>query len=262
MHDEGLIDFKEPFSTLRNQGMILAPDGQKMSKSKGNTIEPDVIIKEGYGADSIRLMELFIGPWNQAANWSVSGVAGTNRFLQRVWVLAQESMSAKDPAGAESDEIRRAVHKAIKKVSEDLRNLNFNTAIAAQMELVNELYRVKAADGYASKDWPWAIGSLVKLLAPFAPHITEELWHQLGNEGSVHTSEWPRHEEKYLSEDTITVVVQVNGKLRSQIQVAAGADEKTVVEAAKADDKTASYLGGKDPRKTIYVPGRLVNFVV
>ncbi len=161
MHDEGLIDFKEPFSTLRNQGMILAPDGQKMSKSKGNTIEPDEIIDQGYGADSIRLMELFIGPWNQAANWSVSGVAGTNRFLQRVWVLAQEFMDSEGGSKGESEDIRRAAHKAIKKVSEDLQDLSFNTAIAAQMELVNELYRIKAADDYGSKDWPWALEILL-----------------------------------------------------------------------------------------------------
>ncbi len=265
MHDEKLIDFKEPFTTLRNQGMILAPDGAKMSKSKNNTIEPDAIIGQGYGADSIRLMELFIGPWNQAVNWSVTGVAGTNRFLQRVWVLAQEFMGSEGEEGksqGESADIRRAVHRTIKKVSEDLQNLNFNTAIAAQMELVNELYRIKAKDDYASKDWPWALETLLQLLAPFAPHIAEELWQQLGQKESVHIAGWPKYDEKYLVEDTITIAVQVNGKLRGDVQVASDASEDTVVTAAKAHGKVAAHIKYKQIRKTIYVPGKLVNFVV
>jgi leucyl-tRNA synthetase len=262
MHDEKLVNFTEPFSTLRNQGMILAPDGQKMSKSKGNTIEPDSIIEQGYGSDSIRLMELFIGPWNQAASWSVSGVAGTNRFLQRIWTLVGEFQAAGKKDGAESDELRRAVHKTIKKVSQDLLDLNFNTAIAAQMELVNELYRAKAADGYAAKDWQWALETLLQLLAPFAPHITEELWHELGRKESIHMSQWPKHDEKYLATDTVTIVIQVNGKLRGEIQAAADASEEEVVKAARANEKAAAYLDGKDPRKTIYVPGKLVNFVL
>jgi leucyl-tRNA synthetase len=262
MHDDGLIDFKEPFTTLRNQGMILAPDGAKMSKSKGNTIEPDAIIDQGYGADSIRLMELFIGPWNQAVNWSVTGVAGTNRFLQRTWVLAQEFMEAEAGEAGESVGIRRAVHKATKKVSQDLRSLSFNTAIAAQMELVNDLYRVKAGDAYASKDWRRAIETLLQLLAPFAPHIAEELWYQLGHDGSIHTSEWPAWDEKYLSEDTITIAVQVNGKLRGQVSVSGDASEDAVINAAKSDGKVAAHITGKELRKTIYVPGKLVNFVV
>ena len=261
MYDEGLIGFQEPFSTLRNQGMILAPDGQKMSKSKGNTIEPDGIIEQGYGSDSIRLMELFIGPWNQAANWSVEGMGGTHRFLQRIWTLVGEFKET-SKSDTESTELLRSVHKAIKKVSQDLRDLNFNTAIAAQMELVNELYRIKAEDDYAAKDWQWALETLLQLLAPFAPHVAEELWHELGHAGSIHTSTWPVHDEKYLTRETITIVIQVNGKLRGKIEVAADADEATVTAGAKADEKTAVYLQGKEPRKTIYVPGKLVNFVI
>jgi leucyl-tRNA synthetase len=261
MYDEKLINFQEPFTTLRNHGMILAPDGQKMSKSKNNTIEPDSIIKQGYGADSVRLMELFIGPWDQAVNWSVTGVAGTHRFLQRVWVLAQEFMEASG-GKKESIEIKRTVHKTIKKVSEDLRDLSFNTAIAAQMELVNELYRIKATDNYGSGEWQWALESLAQLLAPFAPHIAEELWQQLGHEESVHTSQWPAYDEKYLVQDKITVAIQVNGKLRGEVQVGTDASEEEVVKAAKTNDKVAGYLAGRDIRKTVYVPARLVNFVV
>jgi leucyl-tRNA synthetase len=261
MYDEGLIDFQEPFSTLRNQGMILAPDGQKMSKSKNNTIEPDNIIKQGYGADSVRLMELFIGPWNQAANWSVSGVAGTYRFLQRVWTLVQE-FNDSDGGSGESLELQRAVHKSIKKVSEDMLGLSFNTAIAALMECANELYRIKAEDGYASTEWQWALESLTQLLAPFAPHIAEELWQQLGQEESVHTSQWPAYDEKYLVQDKITVAIQVNGKLRGSVMVLADKTEAEVIDFTKEVPGVKKYLTGKDIRKTIYVPGKLVNFVV
>jgi leucyl-tRNA synthetase len=261
MYDEGLINFEEPFTTLRNQGMILAPDGQKMSKSKNNTIEPDSIIEQGYGADSIRIMELFIGPWNQVANWSVEGMGGAYRFLQRVWTLVQECNES-DGGSGESVELQRAVHKTIKKVSQDLQELSFNTAIAALMECVNELYRVKAEDGYASTEWQWALESLTQLLAPFAPHISEELWQQLGQDESVHTSQWPTYDEKYLTRDTITIVIQVNGKLRGEIQVANNATEESVIAGAKANDKVSGYLANQTVRKTIYVPGKLVNFVI
>jgi len=261
MYDEKLINFQEPFSTLRNQGMILAPDGQKMSKSKNNTIEPDGLIKQGYGADSIRLMELFIGPWNQSANWSVEGVAGTHRFLQRVWTLAQEFNDGEGGTG-ESPELERAIHRTIKKVTEDLGDLSFNTAIAALMQCVNDLYKIKAEDGYASTEWQWALESLTQLLAPFAPHVAEELWQELGQEESVHLSTWPKYDEKYLIEDTITVAVQVNGKLRGEVQVASDASEETIINAAKANDKIAAYLQDQAIRKTIYVPGKLVNFVI
>ncbi len=260
MYDEGLIAFQEPFSTLRNQGMILAPDGLKMSKSKGNTIEPDSLIEQGYGADSIRIMELFIGPWNQMANWSVEGMGGSFRFLQRFWTLVQEFQAA-EHQGDESIALKRAIHKAIKKVSEDMLDLGFNTAIAVLMETVNELFRIKAEDNYAAADWQWALETLLQLLAPFAPHISEELWHQLGHEASIHTTTWPTHDEQYLTQDSITIAVQVNGKLRGEVQVASDADEAAVIEAAKTNDKVKTYLTG-DIRKTIYVPGKLVNFVV
>jgi leucyl-tRNA synthetase len=262
MYDDGLINFQEPFSTLRNQGMILAPDGNKMSKSKGNTIEPDGLIEQGYGADSIRIMELFIGPWKQSANWSVEGMGGAHRFLQRVWTLVQENETrAPSSKPSSSQELLKAIHKAAKKVTEDLHDLSFNTAIAALMECVNELYRLKASDKYASAEWPWALRTFMQLLAPFAPHISEELWQQLGETGSIHISDWPSYDEKYLVQDTVTIAVQVNGKLRGEVEVAADAVEAIVVEAAKANERVAVYLKG-EPKKTIYVPGRLINFVV
>lgn len=262
MFDAGLIKFKEPFTSLRNQGMILAPDGQKMSKSKGNTIEPDGLIEQGYGADSIRLMELFIGPWDQSANWSIQGISGTFRFLQRVWTLVQEYKDSKAIVPKDAKLTRRSVHRAIKKVSDDLHNMQFNTAIAALMECVNDLYKTKGDEGFEAEDWHVALETLVQLLAPFAPHIAEELWHELGQSDSVHTSEWPVHDEKYLVSDEISIIVQVNGKLRAFVSVPADASEESIITTAKTHEKVASHLKSKEVRRTVYVPGKLVNFVV
>ncbi len=267
MQDAGLIDFSEPFLTLRNQGMILAPDGQKMSKSKGNVIAPDELIEQGYGADSIRLMELFIGPWNQSAAWSVEGMGGCFRFLQRLWTLAQEYLESEDQPAADAPELsaalQRATHRTIKRVSDDLSELGFNTAIAALMELVNELYKLKSAHGIGRGEaWETTLVTLLKLLAPFAPHITEELWSQFGREGSIHVSDWPVHNDKYLVSETMTIVVQVNGKVRANIEIPAEADEAEVIEAAKSAENVAAHLNEKPVRKTIYVPGKLINFVV
>jgi leucyl-tRNA synthetase len=265
MQDAGMIDFDEPFKTLRNHGMILAPDGAKMSKSKGNTIEPGILIDQGYGADAIRIMELFIGPWNQAANWSVEGMGGAFRFLQRIWALSQDYMERGEPMEAVDDiELKRTTHRAIHRVSKDLEELGFNTAIAALMETTNELYKLKTRVRFeqAPETWEWTIGTVLQLLAPFAPHMTEELWEQLGREGSVHVSEWPAEDNQYLVSDTMTIVVQVNGKVRAQLEVPTGETKEAILELAKADKKVASHLDGNEPKKSIYVPGKLVNFVV
>lgn len=264
MQDEGLIDFGEPFKTLRNQGMILAPDGQKMSKSKGNVIAPDELINQGYGADATRVMELFIGPWNQSAAWSVEGMGGSYRFLQRIWTLVQEFLEAGNGASAENPELQRIKHYTTKRVSEDLETLSFNTAIAAMMEGVNSLYKQKQAVPYAEAydTWKETLETFVQLLAPFAPHISEELWQHLGHEESVHTTNWPTYDDEILKSDTMIVVVQVNGKLRSQLEVDNASDEAAIIKLARADTKVAALLGDRSVIKTIYVPGKLVNFVV
>jgi leucyl-tRNA synthetase len=272
MQDAGLIEFGEPFKTLRNHGMILAPDGQKMSKSKGNTIEPDGLIEQGYGADAIRIMELFIGPWNQVANWSVEGMGGSFRFLQRVWALAQEVIEASeghapnDPADntADATEVHRLVHRATKKVTDDLEGLGFNTAIAAMMESLNGLYAAKNTVPVKTALYAWReeLQRFVQLLAPFAPHLADELWEQFGHTDSIHVSEWPSYDEQYLVSDTMTIAVQVNGKIRGQVKVASDATEEQVVDQAQKDEKVAGYVAGKDIKKTVYVPGKLVSFVV
>ncbi len=268
MKDAGMITFDEPFKTLRNQGMILAPDGLKMSKSKGNTIEPDSLIEQGYGADAIRIMELFIGPWNQSANWSVEGMGGSFRFLQRVWTVTQEYLGAVESQqskveSTENGELLRAAHRTIKTVTIDLEGLGFNTAIASLMEYVNELYKLKVSDQFVSRDaWKFAIESLLQLLAPFAPHITEELWHQLGHRDSIHLSSWPKYDEKYLVTDTMTIVVQVNGKVRAELSVPKDTSADDVIAAAQSHERVQPFLTGKPIKKSIYVPGRLVSIVV
>ncbi|HUD10174.1 MAG TPA: leucine--tRNA ligase [Candidatus Saccharimonadales bacterium] len=264
MFDEKLIDFEEPFTTLRNQGMILAPDGAKMSKSKGNTIEPDGLIEQGYGADSIRIMELFIGPWNQSANWSVEGMGGAFRFLQRVWTLVQEfNEFDKRDSQSENLDLYRTAHRTIKKATSDLVSMDFNTAISALMEDVNELYKIKAGgDGYAAKNWRFAIESLLQVLAPFAPHIADELWQQLGHADSIHASNWPKWDEQYLKSDTMTIVVQVNGRLRAELELPASTTEEQIIETAKTNAKVAVYLTDHELKKTIYVAKKLVNLVV
>ena len=261
MQDAGMIKFGEPFKALRNQGMILAPDGQKMSKSKGNTIQPDELIDQGYGADSIRIMELFIGPWNQSANWSIEGMGGSFRFLQRIWNLVQEYVDAEEVSGS-SEAIQRATHRAIKRVSEDLSEMGFNTAIAALMELTNELYKLKNEVPMGSPVWKESLESTLKLLAPFAPHMTEELWAQIGHEDSIHTSEWPVFDEQFLSEDSVTIAVQVNGKLRGTITAPSDVDEDRAIELAKSDERINKYLSDAQLKKVIYVSGKLLNFVV
>jgi len=261
-YDQGLVPTPEPYAARRGQGIILAADGSKMSKSKGNVVNPSEVIDQGYGADAVRLAIAFLAPYDQTTPWSPEGVAGTFRFLQRVWTLTHEFLAAKPGATTAQPAVLTATHKAIKKVSADLHDMSFNTAIAALMECVNELYKIKAEAGFTDeKAWRIALTSLMQLLAPFAPHMSEELWHDLGNKQSIHTSEWPVHDDKYLVSDTMKIVVQVNGKVRATIEVPAEADERAVIKAAQSDSNVQKFVTGT-PKKTIYVPNKLVNFVV
>lgn len=265
MHDAGLIDFDEPFTSLRNQGMIWAPDGRKMSKSLGNTIAPDDLIADGYGADAIRVMELFIAPWNQGANWSTEGLGGCYRFLQRAWNVSQEYLHGQSAAGNAELETRLtiATHKTIKKVTEDLHGMGFNTTIAALMEYVNELYKIKVElpPHIGNTAWREAMNALSQLLAPLAPHIAEEIWSELGHTDSVHVDHWPTWDEKYLIADVVTIVVQINGKVRAKLEVATDSSEEDVTALALHHERVLEHLDGKAPVKIIYVPGRLVNIV-
>jgi leucyl-tRNA synthetase len=270
MFDEGLINFQEPFTKLHNQGMILAPDGSRMSKSKNNTIEPDSLISQGYGADSIRLMELFIGPWNQVAAWSTEGLGGTYHFLQRVWTLCQEFLSAAEINNEPNDTdetfntgIQYPMHRTIKLLTEDLQKFGFNTAIASLMELVNNLYKLKVTDKFCHlQQWRTAIEQLLKLLAPFAPFISEELWHDLGHNDSIHQTSWPEWNESLLSETSTTIVVQINGKLRAEMKMPLPLNQEDVTKAASVNEKIVPFFNGKTIVKTIYVPDKIINFVL
>jgi leucyl-tRNA synthetase len=264
MFDEGLVSFDEPFTSLRNQGMLLAEDGTKFSKSKGNGVDPDDIIKNGYGADALRTVILFLAPFDQKTPWSPEALGGIYRFLNRVWTLAQEVLEAESQATEQNNEIRRVIHKTIKRATDDMHRFGYNTAIAALMEATNDLYKLRETAPIAdyTADWKWAIGVLAQLLAPFAPHMAEELWSQCGREGSVHVSDWPSHDDAYLIEDTIKVVVQVNGKVRTTIELPAAATKDEMQEAALANERVQDFMAGAEAKRVIVVPGKLVNIVV
>jgi leucyl-tRNA synthetase len=264
MFDAGLINFDEPFKALRNQGMLLASDGQKISKSKGNDIKPEEIIEQGYGADALRLIVLFLAPFDMSTPWSNEGLAGVFRFLQRVWTITHrylESESEKNSTEADGD-LMVAAHTAIKKVSGDLEDMSFNTAIAALMQFCNELYVIEKNYGFVDrKNWQFALEVMAQLLAPFAPHVAEELWQDLGKRSSIHVAQWPKHDESYLVKHTVKIAVQVNGKLRGEIEVPIESTQAVIEEEAKLNQNVAGHLKG-DIRKVIYVKDKLLNFVI
>ena len=207
-------------------------------------------------------MELFIGPWNQEANWSVEGMGGCYRFLNRAWTVTQDYLDSNTkPTQEEAGELVAAAHKAIKKVTNDMHEMGFNTAIAALMEYVNDLYKIKAQYGFGAKEWPFALNTLAQLLAPFAPHIAEELWQQLGHGQSVHSEQWPEYNDAYLVQHTMVIAVQVNGKLRGEIEVEHDAPQAVIEKEAYLHQNVAAYIKN-DPKKVIYVPKKLINFVV
>lgn len=259
--DMNLTNFKEPVKKLVYHGYINAEDGTKMSKSKGNVIDPLDVIDQGYGADALRTYVLFMGPIELDAPWDSRGIAGIYRFLNRVWTLVQEFDEAEKNFTGNDHTVRRAQHKTIKKATDDYRRLSFNTAISAMMEYVNELYKLKT-DGFSDETWREALGSLVRLLAPLAPHMSAELWQQLGNESMIETAGWPQWDDTLIVENMVTVVVQVNGKLRAKLQVAKDTPEGDVTMRALDDENVQKFIGDKKPAKVVYVPGRLVNIVV
>lgn len=276
----GLVPTPEPFKRMMYNAYIMAPDGQKMSKSKGNVIDPMEIMDSGYGADALRVYEMFIAPYDMDAPWDTRGVPGTYRFLNRVWNMVQEYLeefrvpsennSGSDVSHAQifsdgatqSSALLALAHSTIKKVSRDIEDEKFNTAVAAMMEMVNGLYKIREQQGLAAvDDWRFALESLLQILAPFAPHITEELWHELGHDDTIHIDHWPKWDEKYLASDMMTIIVQVNGKLRAKLQLPSDADRNAVEAAALGDEHVKSFLSNKSPRKVIYVPGKIINLV-
>lgn len=260
-HEMGLTDFKEPIKKLVYHGYINAEDGSKMSKSKGNVIDPLDVIDQGYGADALRTYVLFMGPIEFDAAWSSRGIAGVYRFLNRIWVLAQEYIESDKKFTGNDSAITRLQHKTIRKVTEDFTRLSFNTAISALMEYTNELYKFKI-DGFSDQVWQQALQTLVKLIAPFTPHLSDELWQQLGGKDLIQQNSWPVWDDNLIIDETMTIVVQVNGKLRAKFEVAIDAQPDYIQQLALANDNVKLFMGNKKPTKVIYVPGRLVNIVV
>jgi leucyl-tRNA synthetase len=266
MRDEGLVHSDEPFTRLLTQGMVLK-DGSKMSKSKGNTVDPQSLI-ESYGADTVRLFSMFAAPPEQSLEWSDSGVEGANRFLKRLWKLVARLLETPAPAldTAALDEgqkaLRRKTHETIAKVSDDYgRRQTFNTAIAAVMELCNEVARLDESKPQDRALADEALRAAVLMLCPIVPHISHHLWQVLGGEGDVMDSPWPEVDESALERDTIDMVVQVNGKVRARMTVAADADKPTVEALAVKQPNVGRFLDGVTVRKVIVVPGKLVNIV-
>ena len=245
-----MVPAKEPYQKRTSHGMILGENGEKMSKSRGNVVNPDDIISE-YGADTMRLYEMFIGDFEKSAPWNTSSIKGCKRFLERVWALGEQLL----PGEGYRQELETSIHRTIKKVGEDIEVLKANTAIAAMMSLLNDL----AEHGGATRG---EYRTLLLLLNPFAPHITEELWQQLGYGGQIAHAQWPVYEEAKCQESTVEIAVQVNGKVKARLQVAAGIAKEDALAAAKAQPAVAQALEGKTLVKEIYVPGKLVNLAV
>ncbi len=271
-YDLGLIDFKEPIKKLVYNGYINAADGTKMSKSKGNTVDPLELIDAGYGADALRVYELFVAPYELDASFDPHGLVGTHRFLNRIFTLVQEYLEnssdktsknnkSQSEIGKNSEKIKRIQHKTIKKVTEDMNHLSFNTAISALMEYVNELYKFKV-DGFSEEVWGDALADLVRMVAPFAPHVAAELWEQLGNSVILEEAGWPTFDKSHLVQDEVKIMVQVNGKIRGDFMIPVGLSQEEVLEIALKLENVAKYTLGKEPKKVIYIPNKILNIVV
>jgi len=263
-HDMGLLDADEPFKNLLTQGMVLK-EGSKMSKSKGNTVSPEEIVGK-YGADTARLFILFAAPPERDLEWNDQAVEGCYRFLNRVWRIVEMYEESKADNGTEfgkeEKDLRRLLHTTIKRMTDDITvRFNFNTAVSAVMELVNGMYQYKEK-GNNAKVMAEAEDCLLLLLAPFVPHIAEELWHEIGHTDSVHAQSWPKVDESALSVDEVTVIVQINGKLKERVQVAINMDKEELENLVFALPKIQEAINGAQPKKVIHVPNKLVNIVM
>ena len=250
LYDIGAVNTIEPFHRLVNQGMILGEDNQKMSKSRGNVVNPDDIVRD-FGADAMRVYEMFMGPLEVSKPWATAGLVGVSRFLERLWALSERPLAASEP----SPELAKLLHKTIKKVTDDTATLNFNTAISAMMILSNELAKL---DALPREVWE----AFIRLLSPYAAHLAEELWQKAGKAPSVGLAPWPAYDEDLVRDDTAVIVVQVNGKVRDKFEAPAGTDKAELERLALAMEKTREWISGKPLWKVIVVPDKLVNIVV
>ena len=247
LHDQGLVPVSEPYTKRVPHGIILAEDGEKMSKSRGNVVNPDEIVKI-WGADTMRMYELFLGPHEQMVSWHSRGIIGVRRFLEKVWRIANSEL--KD----QNSEPKAIIHKTIKKVTEDIENYRFNTAVSALMILANEMEGKENSKN--------EVDIMLKLLAPFGPHVAEELWHELGNKDSIHLAPWPEYDPALVKDEFINMAVQVNGKVRDTVRLAMSAQEADARKVAEGSPQVQKHLVGKQVVKFIYVPGKIINYVI
>jgi leucyl-tRNA synthetase len=263
LRDMGLLNFDEPTLILRNQGQILGADHQRMSKSRGNVQNPDELTSR-YGADTVRAFLMFIGPWDQGGPWNPSGIEGLHRFLARVWNVAHPSTSG-GPSSAADDELlralRRATHTTIAGVTKDYDAFHFNTGISKLMELTNALVRARETGLSGTDDYAESVDTLLLLLAPVAPHVTEELWAQRGRPYSIHQQAWPAYDPALAVADTIELPVQVDGKLRDRLVVTPDTPAEEIERMALESEHVQRYLAGRPPARVIQIPGKLVNVV-
>ncbi len=257
----GLVDFDEPMLALYNQGMVLGVDGEKMSKSRGNVVAPDKLIDQ-YGADTVRAYLMFFAKWNQGGPWNYDGIKGPQRLLYDVWEIACHEYQEKDVSEGANRDLRRKSHQVIKKVTEDFESFSFNTAVAALMEMRNALIEVMKTSKVVEQVWEQSVDAFLLLLAPITPHIAEELWARREKPYSIHQQNWPVWDEKIVKEESITLVVQINGKVRDKIEVAAGLSDDKLGSIALSSDKIRNWMENKELRKVIVVKGKLVNIVV
>ena len=261
--DMGLADFEEPFRRLFNQGVILGEDHEKMSKSRGNVVNPDLVV-QNLGADAVRCFLMFIGPWDQGGPWSEVGMNGMARWLNRLWDMMVRDPGELDAAPNDEQAVRqtsRLLHQTIRKCHTDLDRFKFNTAIAALMELSNHMNHVWAEGSIDSLTWRECTEKFLLMLAPFAPHISEELWELIGRPYSIHRQPFPRWDDDLAAAEILTLVVQVNGKVRDKLEVPVDIEEAEARELALASPRVRSFTDGKSVDKTVYVPGRLINVV-
>jgi len=261
LRDMGITKGDEPMLQLRNQGIVLGEDSEKMSKSRGNVVAPDALVKS-YGTDAVRAYLMFFARWDMGAPWSSSGIDGVQRWLRRVWVAFLEPAPRSPQSEEAVKNLRRKVHQTLASVTRDYEQFEFNTIISALMELMNELMKIKAQGAWGSPAWQETTEIYLKMLAPVAPHIAEEIWHQLGKPYSIHQQKWPVVDEEAAKDEEITLVLQINGKVRDRITMPANLSPEEAKTAALNNETVQRHLAGKEPRQVIYVPGRLVNIVV
>jgi leucyl-tRNA synthetase len=249
LYDVGAISFKEPFLKLKNQGLIMAPDGQKMSKSRGNVINPDDIIKK-YGADTLRFYEMFMGPFEDSIAWDTKGIEGCSRFFKRFWNFAVSNPETKE----DSRESLQVLNRLIKKIGEDIDGFKFNTAVSAFMGALNNLEKQKISKGSVEK--------MLILISPFAPHIAEELWEMLGHKESVFSQKWPEYDEGLIKEETVNLIIQINSRIRDRMDVSSDISKEEAERLTFQRANVIKWIQGKEVKKVIFIPGRLINIVI